>query len=75
MFTHKIGPWYTDNGSMISRITHTMLDEDIAVCITVDADDNSLILHKIGKMEFIKNYYDTAVQRLTSIGCQKLASQ
>lgn len=29
MFTHEIGPWYTDNGSMISRITHTMLDEDI----------------------------------------------
>lgn len=75
MFTHEIGPWYTDNGSMISRITHTMLDEDIAVCITVDADDNSLILHKIGKMEFIKNYYDTAVQRLASIGCQDLANE
>lgn len=75
MFTHEIGPWYTDNGSMISRITHTILDEDIAVCITVDADDNSLILHKIGKMEFIKNYYDTAVQRLAGIGCQDLANE
>ena len=42
MFTHEIGPWYTDNGSMISRITHTMLDEDIAVCITVDTDTTSV---------------------------------
>ena len=75
MFTHEIGPWYTDNGSMLSRITGTMLDEDIAVCITIDANDNSLILHKIGKMAFIKDYYDTAVQRLASIGCQEIANE
>lgn len=72
---HEIGPWYTDNGSMISRITGTILDEDIAICISIDADDNLLIAHKVGKMKQIRTYYDTTVQKLVSRGCQELASE
>ena len=72
---HEIGPWYTDNGSMVSKITGTILDEDIAICISIGADDNLLTAHKVGKMKQIRTYYDTVVQKLVSIGFQEFASE
>ena len=74
MFTHENGPWHVDNGSMISNSTHCMLDEDISVCVSIDAIDNRLILHKVGKTSFIKEYYDTAVQRFIDIGLPEMAN-
>lgn len=75
MFTHENGPWHVDNGSMISNSTHCMLDEDISVCVSIDAIDNRLILHKVGKTSFIKEYYDTAVQRFIDIGLPEMANE
>ena len=75
MFTHENGPWHVDNGSMISNSIHCMLDEDISVCVSIDAIDKRLILHKVGKTSFIKEYYDTAVQRFIDIGLPEMANE
>ena len=73
---HINGPLYVDNGSILSHVNKDiLLDEDISACITVDNDDNRLILHKYGKHEYVKQYYDKVVHRLSDMNCIDLANE
>lgn len=73
---HTIGPWYTNYGSMFNKYNDgVMLDEDIAILVTIDAQDGIGTLHKVGKVEPLKQYMDMVVNKYLQNGFTEMASE
>lgn len=75
-YTHKLGALYTSNGSILSRTDPSiMLDENIAVCIAVDNDENTISLMKYGNYDSVSSYYKNSIKKLIDSGLEELASE
>ena len=60
---HINGPWYVDNGSMYNRCNSSvMLDEDIAILVDSDVENDVGCLLKIGKYDTVSEYYNRYVE-------------
>lgn len=68
MDKHSIGPWYIQNGSLCNRISNTFYDEDIAMLIETNEEEDTGILHKVGRFENVSKYFDEMTSKLERIG-------
>lgn len=68
---HEEGNYYVSHGSILSRYNEgVMLDEDVTV--VVDIDSGGLL--KVGKKDWVTNYFNTMCNRYLSNGFPEMVS-
>ena len=60
---HSIGPWHTNNGSIFNKTNTVMLDEDIAILIDCDVENDYSTVLKIGPYDMVSNYFEKMINK------------
>lgn len=71
---HENGPWYVENGSMLNKYGNSMLDEDIAILVTIGSDGYGCF-HKVGKSQPLLEYMQKATSKLIAAGFEEEAKE
>lgn len=70
---HQNGPWYMNCGSMFNKYNKgIMLDDDIAILIDSCPEDDTGSLLKVGKYENVSNYFNTLIERYSTMNHHQL---
>ena len=67
---------YVKDNKIFNRLNSDIIlnnYNDIAICVSIDDCIEAVTLHKVGNLNFIKDYYENVIQKLISNGFKNFA--